>query len=80
MTVFEILKFNREIIERLREDHISLDDTRYINLFDDYLSLVGSGHKVSYAVAILSDRYKVSIRKIYSIIKHFQNDCTIHTR
>lgn len=37
--------------------------------------MVGRGDKVSYAVAILADRYDISERKVYSLVKHFQNDC-----
>ena len=37
--------------------------------------MVGAGDKVSYVVAVLSDKYNVSERKAYSLIKHFQNDC-----
>lgn len=33
MTVFEILKFNREMLERLGRMGVRLDDTRYIDLF-----------------------------------------------
>ena len=37
--------------------------------------MVGAGDKVSYAVAVLAAKYEVSERKVYSLIKHFQNDC-----
>ena len=34
------------------------------------------GDKVTYIVSVLSERYSVSERKIYSIIKHLETDCT----
>lgn len=37
--------------------------------------MVGKGDKVSYTVAVLADKYNISERKVYSLIKHFQNDC-----
>jgi hypothetical protein len=75
MTIFEILKFNRELLNRLRQYGIRLEDADYIDLFADFNNMVGAGNKVSYAVAVLADKYDVSERKVYSLIKHFQNDC-----
>lgn len=76
MTVFEILKFNRELLERLGRMGVGLDDTRYIDLFSEFCDMVRSGDKVSYAVAVLADRYGVSERKVYSLLRHFRNDCS----
>lgn len=75
MTVFEILKFNRELLERLHNIGVRLEDTQYIDLFGEFTKMVNAGDKVSYAVAFLADKYDVSERKIYGLIKHFQNDC-----
>ena len=75
MTIFEILKFNRELLNRLRKAGIRLEDADYIDLFVDFNNMVAAGDKVSYAVAILADRYGISERKVYSLVKHFQNDC-----
>lgn len=52
---------------------VRLEDTAYIDLFVDYNNMVGAGDKVSYAVAVLADKYNVSERKVYSLIKHFQS-------
>lgn len=75
MTIFEVLNFNRELLERLRRIGVRLEDTAYIDLFVDFNNMVGAGDKVSYAVAVLADKYGVSERKVYTLIKRFQNDC-----
>ncbi len=75
MTIFEILKFNRELLERLLRIGVRLEDTAYIDLFVDFNNMVGSGDKVSYAVAVLAEKYGVSERKVYSLVRHFRNDC-----
>lgn len=36
MTIFEILKFNRELLDRLRKSGIRLEDADYIDLFVDF--------------------------------------------
>lgn len=75
MTIFEILKFNRELLERLHGIGVRLEDTRYIDLFGDFNKMVADGEKVSYAVACLATNYRVSERKVYTLIKRFQSDC-----
>ena len=79
MKIIEILKFNRELIKRLKDTGIRLEDADYIDLYSEYCKLHTAGEKVSYIVAVLSDRYAVSERKVYSLIKRFQTDCKIHT-
>ena len=77
MTIFEILKFNRELLERLRKIGVRLEDTRYIDLFGEFNDMVVAGEKVSYAVAVLADKYGISERKVYALLRHFRNDCNL---
>lgn len=76
MTIFEVLNFNRELLEKLRRVGVRLEDVAYIDLFVEFNNMVDSGDKVSYAVAVLADRYNISERKVYSLIRHFRNDCS----
>ena len=75
MKVIEILNFNRELLKRLQAAGIRLEDARYIDLYADYTRLLDQGEKVSYAVAVLSEKYSVSERKVYALVKRFQSDC-----
>lgn len=77
MKIIEILKFNRELIKRLKMAGIRLEDEEFVDLYTDYTALLDRGEKVSYAIAFLSDRYGVSERKVYGLIKHFQSDCKL---
>lgn len=76
MTLFEILNFNKELLNRLVSVGFKTDDCRYIELYADYRRMLGMGEKVTYIVSSLSERYGVSERKIYNVIKHFETDCT----
>ena len=75
MTIFEILQFNRELLDRIRTSGIRLEDTEYIDLFVDFNRMVATGDKVTYAVACLATNYNISERKVYSLIKRFQRNC-----
>lgn len=76
MTVFEILKFNRELLKKLGRIGFKPDDCRYIDLYDEYERMKRSGDKVTYIVMHLSAKYGVCERKVYGIIKRFGRDCT----
>ncbi len=75
MKVIEILNFNRELLKRLQIAGIRLEDAQYIDMYTDYETMLAHGEKVSYAVAVLADRYAISERKVYGLIKRFQSDC-----
>ena len=75
MKVIELLNFNRELLKKLQEAGIRLEDARYIDLYMDYIRLLEHGEKVSYVVAVLSEKYSVSERKVYALVKRFQSDC-----
>jgi hypothetical protein len=77
MKVIEILNFNRELLKKLQEAGIRLEDARYIDLYSDYMQLLNRGEKVSYVVALLSEKYSISERKVYALVKHFQSDCNL---
>lgn len=77
MKVIEIMKLGRIFLELLQESCIKIDDLRFVSLYDEYSDIVNNGGKTSYAVAMLSDKYKISERKVYYIIKKFSKDCNI---
>ena len=77
MKVIEILNFNRELLKRLQAAGIRLEDASYIDLYTDYTRLLDQGEKVSYVVAVQSEKYSVSERKVYALVKRFQSDCKI---
>ncbi|WP_333616340.1 hypothetical protein [Bacteroides pyogenes] len=77
MKVIDILIFNRELLKKLQESGIRLEDCRYVDLYSDYINLLNQGEKVSYVVALMSEKYSVSERKVYALIKRFQSDCKL---
>ena len=75
MKVFELINFNRGLLKKLQDAGIRLDDAQYIDLYSDYVDMYQQGEKVSYIVATLSEKYAVSERKVYDLLKRFQSDC-----
>ena len=75
MKIIDVLKFNRELIKRLKLAGIRLEDADYIDLYTEYKQLKAQGEKVSYVVAHLAEEYAISERKVYSLIKRFRSNC-----
>ena len=75
MTLFEALKFNREPLEMLISLGGKQDDLRFIDLYTEYEVMKKQGEKTTYAV--LANKYSVSERKVYDIIKRFGKHCTL---
>jgi hypothetical protein len=75
MTVFEILNFNRELLNRIQNAGIRLDDCRYIDLYNEYDTMLRQGEKTTYIVTVLSGKYAVSERKVYDLVKRFKSNC-----
>lgn len=77
MKVIEILNLNKELLKNFQQAGIRIEDVEYIELYKEYHTLFNRGEKVSYIVTILADKYDVSERTVYDIIKRFKSDCNL---
>jgi len=75
MTIYEALKFYREPYLRLLDLGVTASDIRLVDLYTDYLSMRREGLKVTYIVAVLSERYHICERKVYALVKRYGSDC-----
>ena len=79
MRVIELLKFNKELLEKLQKAGIKMKDSQYVELYADFLAEKGTGGgKVTYAVVKVAERYGISERKVYELVKRFESDCKIN--
>lgn len=77
MKVYEILKLTEGVLKTLQDSCIKIGDIDYLQMYDDYVNLIHQKHKKSYVIAVLSDRYKVSERQVYYVIRRFSKECKI---
>ena len=71
MTLFEILNFNRELLERLAGTGYKPDDYKYIDLYKEYEQMRRKGEK-SGIFAFMGRRNELCIRNINTLTR--QND------
>ena len=77
MKIIEILKINRELLNILKASGVRVEDVKYIALYNEYQEMGGLGEKVSYAVARMAERYGISERTVYMVLKQLQKDCNL---
>lgn len=77
MKVIEILKLGHLWLKLLHESCIKMDDLNYVSMYDEYMRLVASGYKKSYTVLCLAEKYGISERQVYYLLKKFSSDCTV---
>ncbi|MBQ7539774.1 MAG: hypothetical protein IJT13_01465 [Bacteroidaceae bacterium] len=77
MKVIEILKISRETLKVLQDSCVKVEDCKYIELYEQYNKIVREGGKSSYAVAVLSERFGISERKVYYLLSKFSKDWKI---
>lgn len=74
MKVYELLRFNKELLKRFHNVGIKPEDYKYIDLYSEYKELLSRGDKVTYIVLILAEKYKVSERQVYNVVGKFSKD------
>ena len=77
MKVIEILNLNKELLKNFRQAGIRIEDVEYIELYKEYQNLYNKGEKTTYIVSVLADKYDISERTVYDIIKRFKSDCNL---
>lgn len=75
MKVIELLKIDQLVLRLLQESCVRVDDVRFVELYEEYQRILKEGYKVSYAVTLLAEKYGISERKVYYLIKKFSKDC-----
>jgi hypothetical protein len=71
MKVIEILNFNKELLNRIYNAGIRLNDCRYVDLYNEYQAMRSHGEKITWIVTVLSGKYSICERKIYNLVKRF---------
>ena len=75
MKVFEAIKLTESTLIALNNANVGTRDVEYIKLYEEFRDLQGEGLKVSYCVAFLAEKYHISVRKVYDLIRKFKRDC-----
>jgi len=74
MKVIELLKINQNAMELMSKIGLKPSDYRFINLYDEYLSMKGECMKYWYIITHLSEKYKISESSVKRLIRKFSRE------
>ncbi len=69
MTHYELLKSAATICKILASNKVKTADVCFVPLYEEYERMKGEGHKMTYIVFYLSEKFDVSEAAVYRIIK-----------
>lgn len=49
----------------------------YIDLYNEFRAMHAQNLKVSYIVVTLAEKYNISERKVYDLVRRFKSDCNL---
>lgn len=64
----EIIEFNKELLQRLKNAGVKLDDYRYCDLYRDYVEMSRTERSRKVVILTLAERYNISDRQVYNIV------------
>lgn len=69
MTTYELLKTNENMLRLIVENRIAISDVTHLQIYAQYKKMKEEGHKVGYITIHLADKYGMTDRGIYKVIK-----------
>jgi hypothetical protein len=76
MKVKDLIKIGKETMKLLHERGIKMEDYQYLPMMEEFDIMKGMGHKTTYVIAHLSEKYNICERKVYKIVGKMIQNCT----
>jgi len=76
MIVKELIKIGEKLMKSLHDHGISMSDYQYLPMIEEFDIMKDMGHKTTYIIAHLSEKYGICERKVYKIIGKMMTNCT----
>lgn len=68
----ELVEFNKELFQKMKQAGVKIEDYKYCDLYRDYVELSRAEHSRKVVFLTLAQRYNISDRQVYNIINHLQ--------
>lgn len=72
MTRAELVEFNKELFQKMKQAGVKIEDYKYCDLYRDYVELSRTEHSRKVVFLTLAQRYNISDRQVYNIINRLQ--------
>ena len=72
MRRIDLIEFNKELLQRLNEAGIRLEDYKYCDLYRSYLQLSETMPSRKAVILTLAETYHISDRQVYNILNRLE--------
>lgn len=72
MRRIDLVEFNKELLQRLNEAGIRLEDYKYCDLYRDYLKLSETMGSRKEVILSLAQKHGISDRQVYNILNRLE--------
>ena len=72
MRIIDLVEFNRELLQRMNDAGIRLEDYKYYDLYRDYLQLSETMKSRKAVILTLAEMYHISDRQVYNILNRLE--------
>ncbi len=72
MRRIDLVEFNKELLQKLNEAGIRLEDYKYCELYQDYLELSKTLTTRKAVILTLAELHHISDRQVYNILRHLE--------
>lgn len=68
----DLIEFNKELFQKLKQAGIKLEDYRYCDLYRDYVEMSRTERNRKVVMLTLAQQYGITDRQVYNIINHMK--------
>ena len=68
----DLVEFNKELFQKLKKAGVKLEDYKYCDLYRDYVEMSRTERSRKVVVLTLAERYGITDRQVYNIIRHLE--------
>lgn len=69
MTTYQLLRANESLLRLIAENKINIIDVTHLEIYSQFEQMKEEGHKVGYITVYLADKYGMTERGIYKVVK-----------
>jgi hypothetical protein len=69
----DLVEFNKELFQKLKQAGVRLEDYKYCDLYRDYIQMSEAGQNRKVVILTLAQRYGFTDRQVYNIINHLKS-------
>ena len=74
---YMLLKLNINQVKLMSKCDLSVEDARYVALYEQYMTMRKQGDKVAYIISVLAERYGISESTVKRIVRRLSKRVSV---